>query len=238
MKPIPRPRLWVRLASVVALGFALWLLLVPRIALYYLDNDNGHVDDDQPYGVDVKYAWGRGTSDQMLIVPAHGWGDEDPIAWHGGVDGMVSHVRLNCGLVFTSGDNEAKAPGGAAACAEIETPRLIGGIMLALLGITGLGLAGRIRSSRGGEHIRGTDDLFRVDDISTRCSARTRRTSREHRADVAEARSAACPDVRDRGVGWLALEVATEGHFSTGTAAGDPRPPAAHSVTGLREYRG
>lgn len=167
MKPIPRPRLWVRLASVVALGFALWLLLVPRIALYYLDNDNGHVDDDQPYGVDVKYAWGRGTSDQMLIVPAHGWGDEDPIAWHGGVDGMVSHVRLNCGLVFTSGDNEAKAPGGAAACAEIETPRLIGGILLALLGITGLGLAGRIRSSWGGEHIRGTDDLFRVDDIST-----------------------------------------------------------------------
>lgn len=30
-----------------------WLLLVPRIALYYT-NDGG-----EPYGVDVKYAWGR-----------------------------------------------------------------------------------------------------------------------------------------------------------------------------------
>lgn len=164
MKPIPRPRLWVRLVSVVALGFALWLLVVPRMALYYFDDERFGVDDVQPFGVDVTYAWGRGTSDQMLILPARGWG-EDPITGEGGVDGMVTSVRLNCGLVFTSGDNEAKVPGGAAACAEIETPRRISGILLALLGITGLGLAGRITSSRGGEHVCGTDDLFRADDL-------------------------------------------------------------------------
>src|SRR4051812_25240938 len=91
MNPIRRPRPWVRLASVVALGFALWLLLVPRIALYY-------VDGDRPYDVDVKYAWGRGTSDQVMILPADLFGDEDPAAGSGGGDGLLTSVRLNCGL--------------------------------------------------------------------------------------------------------------------------------------------
>jgi hypothetical protein len=139
MNPIRRPRPWVRLASVVALGFALWLLLVPRIALYYVD------DGDRPYDVDVKYAWGRGTSDQVMILPADLFGDEDPAAGSGG---LLTSVRLNCGLVFTSGEHEADSPGGDAACSQIETPRLAGGIVLLVLGIAGFVVAPRLPSNR------------------------------------------------------------------------------------------
>lgn len=141
MNPLRNPRPWVRLASVVALGFALWLLLVPRIALYYVD------DGGEPYEVDVKYAWGRGTSDQVMILPADLFG-VDPTVGSGGKDGMVTSVRLNCGLVFTSGDNEADSPSGPAACSEVETPRLVGGIVLGVLGIAGFVVARRLPSTR------------------------------------------------------------------------------------------
>ncbi len=133
LRRLPRP--WVRLASVVALGFALWLLLVPRIALYY-------VDDGVPYDVDVKYAWGRGTSDQMMLLPADLF-SRDPT-----VGGLVTSVRLNCGFVFTSADNGSGFPGSAAACSAVETPRLIGGIGLGVLGIAGLVVVSRLPSTR------------------------------------------------------------------------------------------
>jgi hypothetical protein len=142
MNPLRRPRPWVRLASVVALGFALWLLLVPRIALYYVD------DGGEPYGVDAKYAWGRGTSDQVMVLPADLFGEEDPVAGDGGDDGAVTSVRLNCGLVFTSGDNEADSPGGETACSTVETPRLAGGLGLAVLAAAGFVIAGRLPTTR------------------------------------------------------------------------------------------
>ncbi len=142
MNPLRRPRPWVRLASFVAFGFALWLLLVPRIALYYVG------DDGMPYDVDVKYAWGRGTSDQVLVLPADLFGEDDPALGSGGTDGLVTSVRLNCGLVFTSGDNEADSPGGPAACSEVETPRLLTGIGLGVLGVAGFALARRLPSPR------------------------------------------------------------------------------------------
>lgn len=132
----------MRLAAVIALGFALWLLLVPRIALYYTD------DEGAPYDVDVKYAWGRGTSDQVMILPADLFGEEDPAVGSGGADGLVTSVRLNCGLVFTSGGNEAESPGGDVACSQVETPRLAGGIVLAVLGVAGLTVARRLPADR------------------------------------------------------------------------------------------
>ncbi|EHR61392.1 hypothetical protein [Saccharomonospora cyanea] len=141
MNPLRRPRLWGRLASSVALGFALWLLLVPRIALYYVGEGGA------PYDVDVKYAWGRGTSDQVMILPADLLGEDDPVIG-GGTVGLVTSVRLNCGLVFTSGDNEADSPGGPAACSEVETPRLLTGIGLGVLGVAGFVLARRLPSTR------------------------------------------------------------------------------------------
>lgn len=146
MNPLRHPRPWVRLASVVALGFALWLLLVPRIALYYVD------DEGAPYGVDVKYAWGRGTSDQVMMLPADLFGEEDPTAGDGGTDGLLTSVRLNCGLVFTSGENEGDSPAGAEACSTVETPRLVGGIALGVLGIAGFVVARRLPSPWDIEH--------------------------------------------------------------------------------------
>ena len=130
------------LASAVALGFALWLVLIPRIALYYVD------DGGEPYGIDSKYAWGRGTSDQVMILPSDLFGEEDPVAGSGGEDGMLTSVRLNCGIAFTEGDSEATSPGGEAACSAIETPRLAGGAGLAVLGIAGFVLVRRLSRGR------------------------------------------------------------------------------------------
>jgi hypothetical protein len=125
------------------------------MALYYLDDDRWQVVDGQPFGVAVKYACCRSASDQMLILPARGWAEEDLVPGSGGVDGMVTSVRLNCGLVFTS----RESPRRAAACSEIETSRLIGWIVLALLDIAGLRLAGRIPAGRSGEPVCGSDDV-------------------------------------------------------------------------------
>jgi hypothetical protein len=140
MNPIRRPRPWVRLLAVVALGFGLWLLLVPRIAMYYLD------DGGEPYSVDVKYAWGRGTGDQEMILPADLFGEEDPAAGDGGADGFVTSVRVNCGLVFTSGENEGDLTGAESACSAVETPRLVGGLGLLVAGVGGFVVARRLRT--------------------------------------------------------------------------------------------
>lgn len=135
-------RLSVRLVSVVALGFALWLLLVPRIALYFVN------DEGTPFDIDVKYAWGRGTSDQVFILPSQLLAEEGVTVETADRDGLVTSVRLNCGTVFTSGDREQDSPGGEAACSEIETPRWIGGAGLGVLGIVGLVVARRLPSTR------------------------------------------------------------------------------------------
>jgi hypothetical protein len=139
MNPL-KLRPWIRLASVVALGFALWLVLVPRIALYWLD------DNSAPYGIDAKYAWGRGTGDQEMILPADMFGEVDPVVGDGGEDGLVTSVRLNCGLVFTSGENEPDMPYGADACSDVERWPLIGGIGLFVLGVAGFVVARRLRT--------------------------------------------------------------------------------------------
>ncbi|MER7015406.1 hypothetical protein ABT324_28575 [Saccharopolyspora sp. NPDC000359] len=147
MNPLRRPRPWVRLASAAVIGFALWLLLVPRIAMYFVD------DGSDPYSVRAKYAWGRGTSDQIMLLPTDLFGEEDPTIGDGGVDGMVTSVRLNCGLVLTSGGNEADSPSGAAACSQVETLPLFGGLGLGVLGIAGFALAGRLPSHRDDEEL-------------------------------------------------------------------------------------
>ncbi|MFC5833029.1 hypothetical protein [Nonomuraea insulae] len=59
MNPLRRPRLWVRIAAIIALTVALWLLLIPRTALYYVD-DAGH-----PYDISALYSWG--TTEQSII---------------------------------------------------------------------------------------------------------------------------------------------------------------------------
>jgi hypothetical protein len=138
MNPLRNPRPWVRLLSVAALGFGLWLLLVPRIVMYYVD------DGGAPYEVDVKYAWGKGTSDQMMILPPEPFAETDPEMGSGGEDGLITSVRLNCGLVFTSGDNEADTTSGPEACSEIETPRLIGGIGLVVVAVAGFVVVSRL----------------------------------------------------------------------------------------------
>lgn len=139
MNPLRRPRPWLRLLSLLALGFALWLLLVPRIALYWID------DDGAPYGIDSKYAWGKGTSDQEMLLPADMFGDTDPEVGDGGADGMVHSVRLNCGLVFTTGENEGDTPHGADACSDVERWPLIDGVGLIVLGIAGFVAVRRLR---------------------------------------------------------------------------------------------
>lgn len=148
MNPLRRPRPWIRLACVVALGFGLWLLLAPRIAMYLVD-DNG-----APYDVNVKYAWERGTSDEILILPADMFGEIDPAVGDGGADAVVTSVRLNCGNVFTSGEGEAGSPWGARVCSDVERPQLIGGLALGVVGVAGFVLARRLPGREASEHAR------------------------------------------------------------------------------------
>lgn len=142
VNPVRNPRPWVRLASVVAIGAALWLLLVPRIAMYFV-NDSG-----EAYGAYAKYAWGRGTSDQMLTMADDIFGPDDPTAGTGGEDGTLTSGRLNCGFVFTSGENESEFTAGEAACSDVERLPLISGIALGVLGVAGFAFAGRLPSTR------------------------------------------------------------------------------------------
>ncbi len=130
----------MRVVSVLVLGVALWVLLVSRIVLYYVGDTGG------PFDIRAKYAWGRGTSDQVMILPSAWPADEgvpvDPRSV------LVTSVRLNCDTVFTSGGREQASPGGEVACSRVESPRRIGGIGLGVLGIAGLVVAARLPSNR------------------------------------------------------------------------------------------
>jgi hypothetical protein len=133
MNILRRPKFWVRLVSVAAFLGAGWLLLVPRTAAYFVD-DEGH-----PYDLSVLYSWD--TSDQAMILPGGLFEDGET----GGQDGLVSMVRLDCGTAFTAGENEDWRPGdGEEACAEVETPRQFSGACLIALGSVGLWAAPRL----------------------------------------------------------------------------------------------
>ncbi|MBV7695995.1 hypothetical protein [Streptomyces sp. TRM70350] len=137
MNILRRPKFWVRLVSVAALLGAGWLLLVPRTAAYFVD-DEGH-----PYDMSVLYSWD--TSDQAMVLPGGLFEDDDS----GGQDGLVSMVRLDCGTAFTAGENEDWRPGdGEEACSEVETPRRFFGVCLILLGSSGLWAAPRLSHLR------------------------------------------------------------------------------------------
>ncbi|MDQ0955429.1 hypothetical protein QFZ24_009352 [Streptomyces phaeochromogenes] len=133
MNILRRPKFWVRLVSVAALLGAGWLVLVPRTAAYFVD-DEGH-----PYDMSVLYSWD--TSDQAMILPGGLFEDDDS----GGQDGLVSMVRLDCGTAFTAGENEdRRSADGQEACSEVETPRRFFGVCLILLGSAGLWAAPRL----------------------------------------------------------------------------------------------
>lgn len=120
----------------IAFGFAVWLLLVPRMALYYLGSADGPMD------LYSTYAWGRGTSDQMLVLPGDLVNSEAA---------MAVSVRLNCGTTITPGGSETEYPIGERACSEIEDPRLLGGIGLGLLGGIALFVVRRLERDQAGE---------------------------------------------------------------------------------------
>lgn len=138
MNLLRRPRFWARLVSVIALLAAGWLLLIPRTAAYFVD------DDGHPYDLSVLYS--RDTSDQTVILPKDLF-DEDldtskPLE-------LVTMVRVDCGTAFTSGKYEDTRPGHEEeACSEVETPRRFFGLCLILLGSAGLWAAPRLSHLR------------------------------------------------------------------------------------------
>jgi hypothetical protein len=114
-----RPWVWLA-AAVVAFGFAAWLLLIPRSAVYYVD------DDGHPY--DVRAVNSSGRSDQMMSGP---FDMADPTEF-------ATSIRIGCGTAFTTGEHPDSWPGIDEACSQIETPRRITGISLTVLGVAGL----------------------------------------------------------------------------------------------------
>ncbi|MFF2852962.1 M48 family metalloprotease [Streptomyces sp. NPDC058001] len=131
---IPRLRLWVRLFSMTALMVAIWLLLIPRTALYYVD------DEGRPYDVRVVHSWR--TTDRTLLLGSDLAGVDGPFK-------LVTSVRLDCGTAFAPGADEDARPGdGGEACSEVETPRRIIGLCLVGLCVVGLWGAPRLPGPR------------------------------------------------------------------------------------------
>jgi hypothetical protein len=131
MNPFRRPQLWVRLLSVAALLFALWLLLTPRTVLYYVD------DQGNPEEVYSVYSWSAGR-DQMMMLDKN-------MFERGGTPDFATSVRLGCGTALTEGENEGKRDKhGPEACSQIETPRLLIGMGAAVLGVVGFPFAARL----------------------------------------------------------------------------------------------
>jgi hypothetical protein len=144
----------VRLAAVAAIGFGLWLLLVPRTVNYKLDENN------EPVDVVTTYTWGS-DADNKVVLWAGAWPDD---VTEDGNDHLFIHsVRVGCGSVFTGADGNSTST--LAACSQVETMPLAGGIALVLSGAAGLGLARRIQSSPAQESVRGDATLFRADDL-------------------------------------------------------------------------
>jgi hypothetical protein len=129
--PFRRPRRYLRLACVLAVGYAAWLLLVPITVDY------------RKIGYDVTvtrtlYSW---WSNHNSVI---GFGLGDPTGGE-----VAEYVLLDCGNSFAAGGHEQEyAPDGPASCSSVETPRRFVGIGLAVLGVAGFLVAGRLPAKR------------------------------------------------------------------------------------------
>jgi hypothetical protein len=90
------------------------------------------------YDISVLYSWV--TSDSQIILPKALLDPDAPDAPDAS-DSLVTGLRVGCGTGFTAGDNEGeyRADG---ACSDMETPRLTGGVSLAVLGTVATGRRG------------------------------------------------------------------------------------------------
>jgi len=135
VNPFRRPKLWARLAGVVLVLLAAWLLLVPITVAYVTP---------APRAVSTLYSWW--TSEQDLIYTDATGADLHKL------DGvsldqtrLIEAYRLNCGDAFTAGPHEQLLqPAGPDMCSSAETPRRIIGLSLFGLGVLGLLAAVRL----------------------------------------------------------------------------------------------
>jgi hypothetical protein len=134
MNPLRRPRAWATAAACALIAGAAWLLLVPRTAVYLKE-----IFEPDPYQVSSVYSWG--SRDQDLLYSDTGMSQ---------VGHPVKGIRIDCGNSFSTGEHEQVLdPDGPKACAEIETPRTILGLVLFTLGAFGLPAARWLPGSRG-----------------------------------------------------------------------------------------
>ncbi|AXB41175.1 hypothetical protein [Amycolatopsis albispora] len=130
LSPFRAPRLYVRLAAALAIGYAAWLLLVP-ITVDYTAGERGVTVER------TLYSWW--TNHHTII----GMGPELDS------DEVVAMVLFDCGNSFGPGEHPAhSAEDGPAACAEVEGPRRVIGIGLAVLGVAAFGLAVKVPAER------------------------------------------------------------------------------------------
>ena len=130
-----RPKPWLWAVAGLLVVASLFVLLSPVTVVYQLDSHGN------PANLQVL---SETRSDQVLDIPSD-WDAPDgtPVTY-------VTSVRLGCGTAFTSGENEAKEPGGVPACSSGERPRTIVGWILAGLGLLGFaaGFVPRLLSRR------------------------------------------------------------------------------------------
>lgn len=135
-----RPRWWVLAPVMVVVLVSVCLLFVPVTAVYVTSKD-----DPAPHDMATRYSWW--TSEQNFVYSDTGTGRDVH---------LVNGIRLDCANVLSTGSHELAAPSGPQACASVETPRLVGALVLFTLGLVGLLLAARMpaRSGRGGDRYR------------------------------------------------------------------------------------
>jgi hypothetical protein len=118
-----RPRRWVLAVAVVALAASGWLVLVP-VTVVYVTGEN----TPAPQVITTRYSWW--TTEQNFVYSDTGTGRQPH---------LVNGVRLNCSSLLGTGPHEnIQAPAGPQACASVQTPRLIGALVLFIIGAAGL----------------------------------------------------------------------------------------------------
>lgn len=142
MTPLDHPRRWALVAAAAATVAAAWFLLVPITAVYATS-----AEDPAPHDVATRYSWW--TTEQNFTYSDAGLAPSPH---------TVNGARLNCGNVFTVGPAEAVlAPEGPGACALVETPRCIVGLVafaVALLGVSCVALLPSVGSGSAGARYR------------------------------------------------------------------------------------
>jgi hypothetical protein len=138
MNPRDHPRRWGRIVAAVLALVSAWILLVPVTAVYV-----SREADLAPHDISSLYSWWT-TEQSFVYIDATGADLANIGPDYAARRGLSEGIRMNCGAAFTTGPNEQARRTGPQACAELEGPRRIVGLVLLGLAAAALVLAQRL----------------------------------------------------------------------------------------------